>query len=525
MANLSMARKLLLLVAVCCGTSALMLGVGGVGLAEVNQRAQDISRQSVASASLLASIDSAVLQVRADVANVALASGPVALGSVQDRIKQTDTELDRLLGRYRQMISTDHQAEALDRFTEWWHAYRNYRDHRLIPLAGGDATVFQLAYLGQGQIVLGKAMTVLRELLQFEEERGRHAARAARDSYRTALTVMVLAFVAGLAFALIMVRYLAGLILGPVHQVGRVLAAVAGGDLTVEASIDQRDEIGKMAQALSTATHGMRETVQALADNSGTLATAAEDLAATSGQMGDSANRTADRAGAVARAAAAVSGHVTAAAAGVDEIGASIQEISRSVAANSAVATTAVQIAERTNRTVTQLGASSVQIAEVIKLIDAIAEQTNLLALNATIEAARSGAHGKGFAVVAQEVKELARETSRATGDIAHRVQAIQTDTQAAVATIGELGRVIDEINTHQNTITAAVGEQAATTGEISRSVSDAAVGSEGIATTVAGVASAAETTNDGVAAIGRSAAELAGMAADMRTLVSRFNY
>src|SRR4051812_8167415 len=101
MADLSMARKLLLLVAVCCGTSALMLAVGGAGLADINQRAQDIARQSVTSAALLASINSAALQIQADVANVALASGPVALRSVQDRIKQTDTELNRLLGQYR----------------------------------------------------------------------------------------------------------------------------------------------------------------------------------------------------------------------------------------------------------------------------------------------------------------------------------------------------------------------------------------------------------------------------------------
>jgi methyl-accepting chemotaxis protein len=79
-------------------------------------------------------------------------------------------------------------------------------------------------------------------------------------------------------------------------------------------------------------------------------------------------------------------------------------------------------MADRTNTIMTQLGASSAEIGDVVKVINSIAEQTNLLALNATIEAARAGEAGKGFAVVAGEVKDLAQETARATQDISTRV-------------------------------------------------------------------------------------------------------
>jgi len=155
-----------------------------------------------------------------------------------------------------------------------------------------------------------------------------------------------------------------------------------------------------------------------------------------------------------------------------------------------------VGLAESTGTLVNRLGESGSMIGGVVKTITSIAEQTNLLALNATIEAARAGEVGKGFAVVANEVKELAKETARATEDIGGKIGAIQQDTRLAIEAIRQIQAIITRINEIQTSIASAVEEQTATTREIGRNVTEAAKGTTEIAASITGVADAAGNTS-----------------------------
>jgi methyl-accepting chemotaxis protein len=270
-------------------------------------------------------------------------------------------------------------------------------------------------------------------------------------------------------------------------------------------------------------TENLQRVLSQVNDNALALGSASEELSAINQQLVGNADETSTQANVVSAAAEEVSRNVQTVATGTEEMSASIKEIAKNANEAAKIAMNAVKVADTTNATVGKLGESSVEIGKVIKVITSIAQQTNLLALNATIEAARAGEAGKGFAVVANEVKELAKETAKATEDIGQKIDAIQTDTKGAVAAIGQISAVINQINDISNTIASAVEEQTATTNEIGRNVAEAAKGSTEIAQNISGVAQAARSTSDGLTDAQKAAVQLSKMAADLQALVGQF--
>jgi len=254
------------------------------------------------------------------------------------------------------------------------------------------------------------------------------------------------------------------------------------------------------------------------------LASASEELTATSQQMSSNAEETSAQANVVSAGAEQVNKNLQTVATGSEEMSASIKEIAKNAHESAKVATGAVKVAEDTTQIVNKLGDSSTEIGQVIKVITSIAQQTNLLALNATIEAARAGEAGKGFAVVANEVKELAKQTARATEDISRKIEAIQGDTKNAVSAIAQISGVIRQVNDISNTIASAVEEQNATTNEMARNVGEAAKGSGEITQNIGGVAEAAKSTTQGANDSLKAAQALTRMSADLRSLVQQLN-
>jgi methyl-accepting chemotaxis protein len=307
-------------------------------------------------------------------------------------------------------------------------------------------------------------------------------------------------------------------------ELGGLIDAARNGDLTQHGDADQlKGAYAELITGVNEMLDVFRDALQQIARMATPLATSAEELNRVSQQMSSSADETATQANVVSAASEQVSKNIQTVATGADEMSASIKEIAKNTAEATKVAMSAVRTAEATNETIGKLGQSSAEIGQVIKVITSIAQQTNLLALNATIEAARAGEAGKGFAVVANEVKELAKETAKATEDISQKIEAIQGDTKGAVSAIAQISNVIAQINDIQNTIASAVEEQSATTNEISRNLAEAAKGGVEITRNVTGVAEAARTTTAAATDTQKSAQGLEGMASELQGVVAQF--
>ena len=278
-----------------------------------------------------------------------------------------------------------------------------------------------------------------------------------------------------------------------------------------------------IARRLTRESKRQAALVGGIVDNTHALASSSEELTSVSQQMSAAAEQTTAQANLVSAAAEQVSGNTRIVAGSIDDLVASIHEIAKNAQDAATTARKAVELASATSGTMSALGRSSQEIGAVIKVITSIAEQTNLLALNATIEAARAGEAGKGFAVVASEVKELARDTAKATEEIGSRIESMQDDTRRAVEAIAKIGEVIEQIDSLQTKIAAAVEEQSVTTSEIGRNISEATTGTSEIAENIVQVAQAAQSTAEGASNTQVSSQELSRMAQALQQLVEEY--
>jgi methyl-accepting chemotaxis protein len=458
-------------------------------------------------------------QIQRGLQDAASAADPQILGETDELRESFVSRLQQ--ERTNPVIDLEESRQLETSFEDYYDLARD-TTQRLIAAETGDAVFAALERMQNDY-------NGLRETLESFAESARTDVDLAVDEVqRSQRTARILVFVVLLVsavflgvFSVMVIRA----IVKPLEEVVGVANRVADGDLSQRIQIRADDEVGMTSRALNQAFSHMGGAVKTIAENSGSLTGASDELTSLSQQMAANAEETSAQATVVSAAAEQVSRNVESVATGIEEMTASIREIAASAHDAAKVATTAVDVAESTSSTIAKLDESSAKISDVTKVITSISEQTNLLALNATIEAARAGEAGKGFAVVANEVKELARGTASATEEIGKRVEAIQGDTESAVAAIGQIGTIVKQIYEFQNTIASAVEEQTATTNEIGRGVTEAAMGSAEIASNMSGVATATQDTATGASSTQRAARELGAMAAELQELVARFRY
>jgi methyl-accepting chemotaxis protein len=482
------------------------------------QRAAEARRDAIHEAVLLAflattTFSSLGLDLTPEEQKQALAEGEVRLAqfeAVQARIAPI---LETLLSQG--------DREALAKYAK--DIRRSWEEIKEEHRQGGEAiTPFHLFWVV-------KHTGRLRDIIANADDYAREAARGATVAFdrraEEAQRTILIALFAGLA-GLLVGGWLV-LDFGVKRPLDKALAAVkriAGGDIAspVPAASSQ-DEIGSILAALALLReHALarlqleetrsRDVAERDARREQLEATIAEFRAAVGAAVGEGAeavrameeasgaliSAATDTQAGAARATAAsreVTSNVAGVASATQQLSDSIGGMTGSVERAAAAIDQASRRAGLASGTINALSHTAQSIGDVASFIDTIARQTNLLALNATIEAARAGTAGRGFAVVATEVKSLAAQTGKATGDIAARIDEVRRRIDEVVETMRTITQTSGEATSHATAISAAVRGQSGVTSSISQNIRDAADWTAGLSGIVEELASAVART------------------------------
>ena len=549
--NLAFAKKM----TVILGSIVMLALVGFIMLLlqmqALHKSGNDLGTNTLPSLTTSMSIMAAVNQYQESVLRHIISTSDEKQSAAQADIDTQKALVDSLLDFYKTCISDDAEHKIWSRADSLWKLTLELsgsvlelsiqsRDQEALELADGE-----YSDAGDGLVL------ECRSLINMNSLNASDAVENGVRLFATSSFIFWVCLILLLLCAVVLGTIGIKAVVMPIRQVLEATKAVAGGDLTISISLDRTDEMGEFAAALSSMIESMRTLIGEVVQGSKILGEATESLSSLSRGIAAGAEETGSQVSTVSAAteesaamvsdisgsAGVMESEVGTVAAAIEEMSASISEVARNCAQESESAARADATAVKAQEVMLRLSESAKEVGRVVSAIEDIADQTNLLALNATIEAASAGDAGKGFAVVAVEVKELARQTATATAEIFLQIEKMQSDTGSAVSALSAVAREIEVVSGFSRNIVAAVEQQSATAGEISRSmgsargsassissnVSDTAAGLSEISRTIAGISVSAQETAADIAKVAKSSEDLASLAGKLAETVSKF--
>ena len=411
-----------------------------------------------------------------------------------------------------------------------------------------DAQQVYAAALAQATIL----RTAVERLIQHQGTIAETLSARAISQIKLGRIILILLSIVALSSAgLIAWLYVGRSIVGRLTALSGAMRRIADGEANVAVAVGGQNEIAGMAQALLVFRQAMEDvttarradaerahkselrrqqmelTTQNFEREVNAIVQALDDASKMMDQcaqiMADAASYNQRQANATAAASEDATTNVSNVAMAAKEIAQSVEQISTQARTSAEIARHASGEAKSIISTVERLAATVGQINSVSNLIRDVAAQTNLLALNATIEAARAGAAGRGFAVVAQEVKTLAAQTEKSTGDITQQISSIEATTSSVVAAMKSIAGTIGRLDENANEISVAVQQQDAVSKEIARSANTAAERTREMSASVVQVSDAAAKTVQVANAVLNAGSELAAKSGRLRAEVECF--
>ncbi|WP_017756274.1 methyl-accepting chemotaxis protein [Calidifontibacillus oryziterrae] len=344
------------------------------------------------------------------------------------------------------------------------------------------------------------------------------------EAGNTIMFITVVFTIAALAIGVIVAWILAQKITGPILEIVNRLKQVAAGDLTGETiSLKSKDEVGQLANSINDMVFSLRQLVGEVVQNSSNLAASSQEISASTEEIASGSQQQANEASASSEMVKEMSNAIKNVAKYAEDAALSTEQTVKAADQGGKVIKEAVDSMGVISNKIGDLSSKSVQIGEIVEVIDDIAEQTNLLALNAAIEAARAGEAGKGFAVVADEVRKLAERSGKATKEISELIHSIQENTDSAVEAVNEGDEKAKIGGSSFKEIVTLVKTSAEKVAEIAAAAEQQAAQSQEVLISVENIASVSEETAASVQETAATANDLAKMAEGLSILAGRF--